>query len=300
MSLWSDPEDYRKYQEKNKISNTNEFKKEKSKMESNTKRNVGLGCGGLLLVVGIILFFMAVFTVPAGRVGVVTRWGAVLRVANPGLNIKVPIMDKVTKMDVRTIKNQVDASAASKDLQTVTAVIAVNYRLDGQYATWMLQSVGRDYDAIIIDPAVQNIFKDTTAKFTAEELITKRTEVARMAMEALAKQMAAYHIIVDNFNIVNFDFSPEFNAAIEAKQVAQQQVETAKQLLAKAQIEAQTVTAQAQGQADAQKALKDTGALSPEYLQYLFLTKWNGVLPQVTGGASPVFDVQNYLQGSNP
>ena len=294
--LWSDPESIEEYNKTKKINRdlkTDENEKGKNKMDSSTKSGLAWGCGGLLVLVLVVAVFLMVFTVPAGRVAVITRWGAVLRVANPGLGFKVPVMDAVIKMDVRTIKNQVDASAASKDLQTVTAVIAVNYRLDGQYATWMLQAVGKDYDTIIIDPAVQNIFKDTTAKFTAEELITKRAEVAKMALDALATQMAGYHIIVENFNIVNFDFSPEYNAAIEAKQVAQQQVETAKQLLAKAQIEAQTIKAQAQGQADAQKALQDTGALSPEYLQYLALTKWNGILPVVTSG-TPFIDITGF------
>jgi regulator of protease activity HflC (stomatin/prohibitin superfamily) len=151
------------------------------------------------------------------------------------------------------------------------------------------------YQDILIAPAVQNIFKATTAKYTAEELITKREQVRLDSEKALETQLLAYHVIVENFNIVNFDFSPEFNAAIEAKQVAQQQVETAKQLLAKAQIEAQTAVAQAQGQADAQAALKNTGALTPEYLEYLALTKWNGVLPIVTSG-TPFIDVTGFTK----
>lgn len=269
-------------------------------MNSNDKKFFGWGCAGILFVVVIILALMSVFTVPAGKVGVITQWGAVNRVVYPGLHLKVPIAEAVKKMDVRTLKDQVDASSASKDLQTVTATIAVNYHLDGQYAAQVYQNVGLNYQDILIAPAVQNIFKATTAQYTAEQLITRREEVRIKAEEALTAQLLVYHVVVENFNIVNFDFSPEFNAAIEQKQVAQQQVETAKQLLAKAQIEAQTVTAQAQGQADAQKALRDTGALTPEYLQYMFLQKWNGTLPQVTGGASPVFDIQSYLTPANP
>jgi regulator of protease activity HflC (stomatin/prohibitin superfamily) len=295
--LWKDQDN--EFERINKF-NANEYKEERKKMENKTKRNIGLGCGGLLIVVVFVLFLMSIFTVPAGRVGVVTRWGAVNRVAYPGLGFKIPFAESVKKMDVRTIKNQVDAAAASRDLQVVTAIIAVNYHLDGAYATNVYQQIGMNYDEVLVDPAVQNTFKAITARFTAEELITKRAEVSVLAQKALGEQMLNYHIIVENFNIINFDFSPEYNAAIEAKQVAQQQVETAKQLLAKAQIEAQTVTAQAQGQADAQKALRDTGALTPEYLQYMFLQKWNGILPQVTGGASPVFDVQGYLNKSNP
>ena len=252
---------------------------------------------GSLIVIGfvlVVLLSLAINIIPAGFVGVVTRFGAVNRIMYPGMSWKIPIVEGMHEMDVRTLKDQVDAAAASRDLQTVTSTIAVNYHLDGKYAADVYQNVGTGYQDILIAPAVQNIFKATTAKFTAEELITKREEVRLMAEKALAEQLLVYHVIVENFNIINFNFSPEFNAAIEAKQVAQQQVETAKQLLAKAQIEAQTAVAQAQGQADAQAALKNTGALTPEYLEYLALTKWDGRLPNVVGGATPFIDVSSY------
>ena len=165
-------------------------------------------------------------------------------------------------MDVRTQKDQTDATADSIDLQAVTSTIAVNYNLDPQYASQVYSSVGTDYADILIAPAIQNIFKATTAQFTAEQLIDQREAVRSKAEASLKSQLAQYHVIVLNFNIVNFNFSDQFNQAIEAKQVAQQQVETAKQLLAKAQVDAQTAVAQAQGQADAQKALKDAGSLN--------------------------------------
>jgi regulator of protease activity HflC (stomatin/prohibitin superfamily) len=253
--------------------------------------------GGLFAILALIL---SIVIMPAGHVGVITRFGAVERVAYPGLSFKIPFIEGVVKMDVRTLKDEVDTSAASKDLQLITATIAVNYHLDGKSAVTVYQDVGTKYADILIAPAIQNIFKATTAQYTAEELITKRNEVRVVAEKALTEQLSVYHVVVENFNIVNFDFSPEFNAAIEAKQVAQQQVETAKQKLAQAQIDAQTVIAQAQGQADAQAALKNTGALSPEYLQYLALTKWNGVLPLVTGGTTPFVDVSGYIQNPNP
>ena len=178
----------------------------------------------------------------------------------------------------------------------VTSLIAVNYHLDGTRAKEVFESVGSDYTNIIVAPAIQNTFKAVTAQFSAEELITKRDEVRLLAEEELTKQLGPYFIVVENFNIVNFDFSTEYQQAIEAKQVAQQQVETSKQKLAQAEIDAQTVIAQAKGQADAQKALNQTGALTPEYLQYLFLTKWNGILPQVmTGGSDTMIDVSRFL-----
>jgi regulator of protease activity HflC (stomatin/prohibitin superfamily) len=248
----------------------------------------------ILGIVFLVLLSGTFYTIPAGFVGVVTRFGAVSRTVQPGLQTKIPLVEGVITMDVRTQKDQVDAEAASSDLQLVTSTIAVNYNLDPAYAAAVYQNVGTDYQDILIAPAIQNIFKASTAQFTAEQLIDQREKVRAQAEDALKAQLAVYHVVVLNFNIVNFHFSDQFNQAIEAKQVAQQQVETAKQLLAKAQVDAQTTVAQAQGQADAQKALKDTGALSPEYLQYIAITKWNGVLPSVIGGASPFIDVSQF------
>ena len=254
----------------------------------------------MLIFFGLILLMFALYIVPAGSVGVVTRFGAVNRVAYPGLGIKIPLVEWVVRMDVRTQKDEIDSSAASKDLQVVTSTIAVNYHLDGKYAVDVYQNIGSRYQDIVIAPAIQNVFKATTAKFTAEQLITNREAVRIQAEEELSKQLLQYHVIVENFNIVNFDFSPEFNAAIEAKQVAQQQVETAKQRLAQAQVDAQTVLAAAKGQADAQAILNSSGALTEAYLRYLALTKWNGILPNVTSGAIPFIDVGSYQETTAP
>lgn len=256
-----------------------------------SKTLIGLGIG---FVVVLIFLLMTFFTVDAGQVGVVTRFGAVNRVANPGIGMKIPFVEGVTEMDTRTQKDQVDAQASSQDLQTVKSTIAVNYHLQGDKAVDVYQNIGPDYQDKVLAPAIQNIFKATTAKFTAEQLINQR-EAVRVSAEAdLKVQLSVYHVVVENFNIVNFDFSPEFDQAIEQKQVAQQSVETAKQNLAKTQVEAQQALAQATGQANAQAALKNNGALSPEYLEYLAVTKWDGHLPNVTGGGTPFVNIPTH------
>lgn len=234
------------------------------------------------IIIGIILVCLLfilnpLHSVKAGNVGVVTRFGAVNRVANPGLVWKIPLIESIYEMETRTQKEQGDAEAASKDLQDVKSKIALNYHLRGDKAVEVYQNVGIEYNQRIIDPAVQEAFKATTAQFTAEELITKREKVKQIALAELKERLTKYNIIVDDFNIVDFDFSPDFNNAIEQKQVAQQNYE-------KAKIEATTALTQAEGQANAQKALKDTGSLSPEYLQFLALQKWNGILPLATSG----------------
>ena len=266
------------------------------KTAANLKISKRVGLFILIALAVIILATSLFYEIPAGNIGVVLRFGAVERVSYPGINVKLPFVERVVLMNVRTQKDEVQATAMSENLQVVTSLIAVNYHLDGNRAKEVFESVGSDYTNIIVAPAIQNTFKAVTAQFSAEELITKRDEVRLLAEEELTKQLGPYFIVVENFNIVNFDFSTEYQQAIEAKQVAQQQVETSKQKLAQAEIDAQTVIAQAKGQADAQKALNQTGALTPEYLQYLFLTKWNGILPQVmTGGSDTMIDVSRFL-----
>lgn len=232
---------------------------------------------GVIALVAIIIFFSSFAIVGAGSVGVVTRFGAVNRVLNPGLNFKIPIIEGMTVMETRTQKEQVDAKAASKDLQEVKSTIALNFHLRAEKAVVVYQNIGVLYKDRIIDPAIQEAFKATTAKFTATELITKREAVKQEALSQLKARLNVFNVVVDDFNIVNFDFSDDFNQSIEQKQVAQQNFE-------RARIEATTATTQAQGQADAQKILQDSGSLSPEYLQFLSIQKWDGKLPNATAG----------------
>jgi len=238
----------------------------------------------------VLVAFLAVFVllcllpgigvwaiVDAGHVGVVTRSGAINRVVNPGFVLKIPFIESVYAMETRTQKEQVEALAASKDLQQVTSTIALNYHLQGDKAQDVYQNIGEDYTNRIIDPALQEAFKSTTSQFTASDLIGKREQVKQLAYSELKTRLEKYNVVVDDFNIVNFAFSQDFNTAIEQKTIAEQNKE-------KAQIESQTALIQAKGQADAQKILKDSGSLTPDYLQFLAIEKWDGKLPSSTNG----------------
>jgi regulator of protease activity HflC (stomatin/prohibitin superfamily) len=239
-----------------------------------------------LIIFAAILLFPGIgiwTTVDAGHVGVVTQFGAVNRVVDPGFVLKLPLIESIYSMETRTQKEQVQALAASKDLQSVTSTIALNFHLNGEKAVEVYQNIGEDYIDRIIAPAMQEAFKSTTSQFTASDLIGKREEVKQIAYTQLRDRLGKYDIIVDDFNIVNFDFSQDFNNAIEQKTVAEQNKE-------RAQIEAQTAVIQAQGQADAQKVLKNSGNLTPEYLQYLAIQKWDGKLPNATNGV-PIIQI---------
>lgn len=209
-----------------------------------------------LVFVGLSAFFGTFRSVEAGHVGVVTRLGAVNRVVNPGLAIKVPFFEGIHQMETRTQKETTVADAASKDLQSVDAEVALNYHLDGAKAVDVYQNIGTEYKDRVIAPAIQEEFKAATAHFPASDLIAKRAEVKSEVQKQLKERLAQHNIIVDDFNIVNFQFSKEFDDAIEQKTVAQQNKE-------RAQIEAETALTEAQGQVNAQKALRDGMECSP-------------------------------------
>jgi len=229
------------------------------------------------IVVVLVLFNLPFTIVGAGHVGVITQFGRVARVLNPGLSFKIPFVEQVEIMETRTQKEQVDAQAASKDLQEVKSTVALNFHLRGANAVDVFQNIGTEYKERIIAPAVQEAFKATTAKFTASDLISRREQVKVLAYTELRQRLEKYNIVVDDFNIVNFDFSAEFNQAIEQKTVAQQNKE-------RADTEKATALIQAEGQAQAQAKLKESGSLSPEYLQFLAVQKWDGRLPNATNG----------------
>ncbi|MBA2677720.1 MAG: prohibitin family protein [Ktedonobacteraceae bacterium] len=255
-----------------------------------------------LVILGAILFLpgIGIWTVvDAGHVGVVTRFGAVSRVVNPGLVFKLPLFEGVYAMETRTQKEQIDTVAASKDLQAFTSTIALNYHLQGEKAVEVYQNIGVDYSDRIIAPALQEAFKSTTTQFTSNDLISQREKVKQLTYENLKNRLTKYDIIVDDFNIVNFAFSQAFRDSIEQKTVAEQNREKAEidaqtkaiqaksdadTATTKAEADAKATVDQAKSQAEAQKALKDSGNLSDQYLRFLTIQKWDGKLPSATSG----------------
>lgn len=248
-------------------------------MENRTNLTNAQKRTGVILLILTFLFILSALpwigawtTVGAGNVGVVTKFGAVNRVADPGFVLKIPIFEGVAKMETRTQLEQVEASSASKDLQEVKATIALNFHLDGSKAVQVYQELGTEYKERIIAPAMQEAFKATTSQFTASDLIAKREAVKQLAYEELKDRLTKYNIIVDDFNIVNFKFSDEFDQAIEQKTIASQNKE-------KATIDAETALIKAQGEVNAIKKLQEENSLSPLYVEFFKAQKWNGVLP---------------------
>jgi regulator of protease activity HflC (stomatin/prohibitin superfamily) len=262
-------------------------------------RTIGLVVALLLLV---SLLWGTFVIVPAGSRGVVLWWGSVEnRIMNEGLHFKVPLAETVMKVDVRVQPHpfrEIDAS--SKEYQIVKMTGMMNFHIDPAFVNDLYQKVGLDFAEKVIDPAFNDFVKEVVPMYPIGEILPKREEIRQTAMKKLGNNLARYHIVVDDIYFANIRFSPEYEKAIEAKQVAQQQVETQKQVLAQREIEAHQKVATAKGDAEAILVVAQEQAkanevlahsLTPILVSYKSIERWNGVLPQVAGGAIPFIEV---------
>jgi prohibitin 2 len=249
------------------------------------------------VIVIAIIMSQATIIVDAGHRGVVLYFGAVEnRVLGEGVHFVIPFAEQVVQLEVRTQKYQAEADAASKDLQQVRTVIALNYRIDPGRADTLYETIGPNYEDRIIAPTIQESVKASVAKFNAEDLITKREIAKGVIALAIKSTLASNDILSENVFITNFEFSQAFANQIEQKVVAFQKYLTEQNTLRSVQVIAnQTVVqAQAAARANVAKANGESQAIeiitsqlrsSPQYLQWQAINKWNGQLPYAFGGS---------------
>lgn len=255
----------------------------------------------LFIFVGLLLILSAFkpwVQVGAGERGIVQNFGAVQDIVfEEGLHFKIPLVQTVILMDVKIQKAMTDAASSSSDLQDVDLSVALNYHIIPEKANLVYQTIGVQFKERIIDPAIQEVMKAVTARYTAEELITKRPAVSREMQEALTSRLLESNIAVDAFSIISFSFSQTFTDAIEAKQTAEQNALKAKRDLDRIKVEAEQTIAAATAEAEALRLQKMN--ISPDLIELRkieanlkAIEKWDGVLPNVTGaGAVPFIGV---------
>jgi len=243
-------------------------------------------------VLALTLILGTFGTIGAGERGILLQFGAVKdKVFNEGLYFKIPFIQSVVKMDVKIQKDEVPASASSKDLQIVTSKVAINYHLSPNKVNSIWQDVGRDYNSRIIAPSIQEAVKSVTAKFTAEELIVKREEVKDQIKINLAERLIKNNIVVDEINITAFDFSQAFNEAIEAKVTAEQLKLKAEMDLERIKIEASQRVAESEGKATAIRIEAQALSANPRVVELRWIEKWDGKTPTYWGGANPFIGI---------
>lgn len=243
-----------------------------------------------------------VSVISAGERGVKTTFGKPDdEVYGPGIHFKIPLAQRMHVMDVRIQKGEGEGNAASRDLQSVHTRIAINYHLDPTRVVDVFRNIGPTTDIAaerIIIPAVQEAVKAITARFTAEELITRRTEVRNEIGELLKEKMRRHGLVLDEFAIVDFAFSRAFSEAIEAKVRAEQEKLKAERDLLRIEVEAKQKVTSARAEAEAlalqrQQITADLLALRRVENEREAIRKWDGKLPNVTSGAVPFINVDS-------
>lgn len=260
-------------------------------------------------IVIIVILAQSVVIVEAGHRGVVLALGQVQPVVlGEGFHTITPFVQSVIQIEVRTLKYEASAGAASKDLQDVQSTVALNYRLDPAIVNTIYQTIGEAYADKIIAPTIQESVKASTAKFNAEDLITQRENAKTTIGDAIRKELANRGIIAEQIFITDFKFSGAFQAQIEAKVVAAQEALTQENLLKSKTVQAQQRVVEAKGTAEAQiekakgeaesiRIINEELAKSPKYLEWQMLNKWDGKLPIAMGqGFFPFLDITKLRQ----
>ncbi|MBR7070903.1 MAG: prohibitin family protein [Clostridia bacterium] len=252
-----------------------------------------LSFSALALLILIILFGSVAIVSP-GHTGVVVTLGKVSPdVLQEGVHIKIPLVQRVVKIDNRIRKLDVETEAFSKDLQTVSTRLAVNYRVDTSKSYSIYKNIGADYENVLVTPAVNEVLKAITAKYTAEESVTNRALISDGLVTGLNEKLNDIGLYVTDVNIIDFDFTEAFIAAIEEKQVAQQQLlkaETEKQTkITNAQAAAEVKITEAEAEAKANQLLNQE--LTDKIIKKQFIEKWDGKLPAVQGGNGTIMNI---------
>lgn len=258
---------------------------------------------GVAAIVALGLIFTSFTVVGAGHTGVVSTFGQVSEdVLQEGFHFKAP-WQKVTKMDNRIVKLEVSTEAFSSDLQTVNVNLAVNYRVDTAKSFSIVKNVGTNYEDVLITPAVNEVMKSIMASYTAEQSITNRNIISTALLDELNDKLSDSGIYVSDINIIDFDFSDVYVAAIESKQVAEQEKlrakieqeqltmekesESARRIIdAEAAAEVAKIEAEAAAYAGEKEAAaneKIAESLTRPLIEYYKIQQWDGKLPSVTG-----------------
>lgn len=249
-----------------------------------------------VVISGLMIGFECVTVVPAGHIGVQVTFGEVnQKTLHEGMHLVNPL-SKVSAVDVRLVTTKQDnASAGTHDMQQVHTDIVVNYRLNGEDVARIYKEYGLSLEDRVIKPILSETFKAVTAKYTSEELITKREVVSADIKTLLAERLGKYGISVGDISLVNFGFSAEYQKAIEQKVIATQAKLKAEQDLARIEVEAKQEIAKAEGHAKAisiqTQAINSQGGAS--YVQLKAIEKWDGKLPTTqAGGVTPFINVK--------
>lgn len=254
------------------------------------------------LVLAALVSFLVItngfFTIQPGEVGIKVRFGKVVDSYSEGFYFKIPLVENIERFSIRIQRADIKTSAFSNDMQTIMIDMVVNHRIEKGTVTSIYRNLGPDYVRSVIDPITQEAVKSITAKYTAEKIISDRSEVTSEMSDVVKSRLNEKQIIVTDLSITNFEFTAEFLKSVEDKQIADQMAKKAEKDVERVKKEAMQVVERARAEAESLRLQRE--AVSDQLIelrkveaQIKAIEKWNGVLPQYTGsGPVPFINVK--------
>ncbi len=243
------------------------------------KKDTGfiIGIAAIIIIAFIVLssFFVVEVGFVGVRINIIT--GQTQSFAQ-GTYFKIPFIHQVVNYDVKTQKQEIEADSASKDLQTVRARIVVNFRPVYEKVNDIHIKIGKDYFVKVIYPAIQEVSKTAISKLPVENIIVERENLRAAIEENLRKKIEEYNIIIENVNIVDIQFTTEFNRVVEEKQIEEQKVKKIQYQRMQAEEEKKRVILLAEAEAQKQKLLRDSS--NQTVINLKWIEKWDGHLPK--------------------
>lgn len=244
------------------------------------------GCGCVIvfaIIFTIITLFSSFKTVKSGEIGLRVRFGKIVdSKLTEGFNFKIPYIEKIVKVNIKTQKAELETESSTKDMQAVKINLAVNFKVEKDQAVKLYKNVGNSYKDTILIPAIQESVKSAMSKYSAEEVITKRNEVSEECLRVLQSKVKKYGLTIQDFNIVDLQFSEAYKQAVEEKTIAEQKVLTAQQNLERARVENEQKVIEADATRQVNELLNQT--ITEDILLKQFIEKWDGKLPQTYAG----------------
>lgn len=256
---------------------------------------------GLYALVGIILFFGTFFTISEGEKALITTFGkASNTIYGAGVHVKLPIIQHVKRFDVKTIRADYKTQTYTKDIQTATIIVSYSYNLIANDIVQTYREYGNDWQQRILYPNLEQAVKAEVGTWNADTMVANRDKVAENILTSLRERMVAhnYPVAITNFQMINIDYSNQFEQAIEKKVIAEQAaLEEANRTKQVEQTSKQKVVA-AKAEAESMRIRANALAQNPKLVSYEAVQKWDGHLPQIMAGngSTPILDLRSITQ----